>query len=88
MGTSSSREFDVQMKEMKEMKETIRAMKWRLSKVEADNAIMNKTITNLKVSNNELARNVAKLHERVFNMPVDQDRSVRVPKMARSIYAL
>ena len=83
MGTSPSRDLDVQ-----ETEEIMRAMKRRLSKLEADNAIMNKTITNLKVSNNELARNVAKLHERVFNMPVDQDKSVRVPKMARSLYAL
>lgn len=87
MGVSPSQ--DEQANELKELKETIRAMKWRLSKLEGDNAIMNKNITNLKVSNNELARNVAKLHERVFNVPVDQDnRSVRVPKMARSLYAL
>ena len=89
MGTSSSRDFDVQeTKQIEELKETIRLMKWRISKLEADNAIMNKTITNVKVSNNEQAKVVAKLHERVFGSYVDENLSVRIPKMSRSIYAI
>ena len=69
------------------LKETIKAMKWRLSKLEADNAMMNKTLTNLKVSSNEMGRSVIKIHEKVFDTPVlDRNRSVRVPKESRSMY--
>lgn len=85
MGASFSSEKDED--DIDDLKEVIRSMKWRLSRLEADNAMMNKTITNLKVSSNTIGRSVAKIHERVFNMPVDMDKSVRVPKMSRSLYA-
>ena len=92
MGTSSSREFDIQetkeIKELEELKETIRLMKWRISKLEAENAVMNKTITNVKVSNNELAKTVAKLHKRVFDSHVNENLSVRIPKLSRYIYSI
>ena len=89
MGTSFSSDFDVQeTKELEELKETIKAIKWRISKLEAENAMMTKTITNVKVSNNELAKTVAKLHKRVFDSYVDENVSVRIPKMSKSIYAL
>ncbi len=72
---------------VKDLKEVIRAMKWRLSKLEADNAMMNKTITNLKVSNNEMGRSVVKIHEKVFHTSViERNRSVRVPKESKSLY--
>lgn len=74
---------------VEDLKEVIKLMKWRMSRLEADNAIMNKTITNLKVSNNELGRSVAKLYEQVFNAKIKQEGrslSVRVPKGSRSMF--
>lgn len=81
MGTSFSTDNDLE-----NLKETLRSMQQRLSKLESENALMTKTITNLKVSNNELGRTVSKLHSRVFDTPVDTNRSVRIPKMNRSLY--
>jgi len=81
MGTSLSTDNDLES-----LKETLRSIQHRLSKLESENALMTKTITNLKVSNNELGRTVSKLHNRVFDTPVDKNRSVRIPKMDRSLY--
>jgi len=82
MGNSFSTENDLE-----NLKETLRSIQHRLSKLESENALMTKTITNLKVSNNELGRTVSKLHNRVFDTPItDTNRSVRIPKMNRSLY--
>lgn len=74
---------------IEDLKEIIKIMKWRMSRLEAENAIMNKTITNLKVSNNEMGRSVAKLCEQVFKAKIEEEGrslSVRVPKGSRSMF--
>ena len=92
MGVYASKEVEAHPKEseaLEDMKEVLKSMKWRLSRLEADNAIMSKTITNLKVSNNEMGRSVAKLHEHVFKSKILEEgrgHSVRVPKGSRSLF--
>ena len=82
MGDSVSK--DRENREMHEdTKHTLQAMKWRLSRLEADNAMMSKTITNLKVSNNEMSRSLADLYKKVFGASVKEEErtlSIRVKK--------
>jgi predicted RNase H-like nuclease (RuvC/YqgF family) len=70
-----------------ELKEVLRALKARLAQVESENAIMVRTVQNIKVSNNEIGRAVTKLNEKVFETPsLERNRSVRIPKGTRSLY--
>jgi len=86
MGSYSSKEE--QEEEIRDLKEVIKSLKWRLSKLEGEIAVMNKNMVNVKVSNNEQAKTIAKMHERIFDKPVmERDLSVRIPKLSRSLYA-
>ena len=73
--------------------EVIRAMKWRLSRLEADNAMMNRTIANLEVANRELKVSMSSLRAMVaMNKPPGppgekKSLSVRIPKGSRSMYS-
>ena len=69
--------------------EIIRAMKWRLSRLEADNAMMNRTIVHLEVANRELKVSMSSLRAKVAmnRPPVEKkDLSVRLPKGSKSMY--
>lgn len=70
--------------------EDIRAMKWRMSRLEADNAIINRTIANLEVTNRELKVSMSSLRAKVaMNRPPVEKKnlSVRLPKGTKSMYS-
>lgn len=70
--------------------EVIRAMKWRLSRLEADNAIMNRNIANLVVTNKEMKVSLSNLRSKVaMNRPSMEKKnlSVRLPKGSQSMYS-
>lgn len=78
------------VKKITDTEEVIRAMKWRMSRLEADNAMMNRTIANMEVANRELKLSVSSLRALVvMNKPPGEKKSlsVRLPKGSRSMYS-
>lgn len=70
--------------------EAIIAMKWRMSRLEADNAIMNRTISNLEVTNREMRSSISNLRATVaLNKPPVEKKnlSVRIPKGSKSMFS-
>lgn len=85
MGVVSSR--DENCDTINDLKEVLRELKLRISKLETDNASTNKGIMDVKLANNELANTVTKIHGKVFNTSVIQrNRSVRIPKETKSLF--
>ena len=85
MGVVSSREENSET--IDDLKEVLRELKLRISNLETDNAKTNKGIMDVKLANNDLARTVTKIHDKVFNTSVIQrNRSVRIPKETKSLY--
>ncbi len=100
MGSFPSHEEDVdrappvkKIEKITDTEEVIRAMKWRLSRLEADNAMMNRTIANLEVANRELKVSISSLRATVaMNKPSGppgekKNLSVRLPKGSKSMYS-
>ena len=70
-----------------DLKEVLRELKLRISQLETENATTSKGIMDVKLANNDLAKTVTKIHEKVFNTSVIQrNRSVRIPKETKSLY--
>lgn len=97
MGSFPSHEDDIDrippVKKITDTDEVIRAMKWRLSRLEADNAMMNKTIANLEVANKELKISMSSLRatiamNKLLGPPGEKKNlSVRLPKGSKSMYS-
>lgn len=96
MGASPSQEVYVEPpppeKKSTGIEELLRAMKWRISRLEADNAMMNRTIANMEVANRELKVDMSSLRATVamsnFSGPPTEKKSlsVRIPKGSRSMF--
>ena len=70
-----------------DLKEVLRELKLRISNLESENATTSKGIMDVKLANNDLAKTVTKLHQKLFETPVIQrNRSVRIPKETKSLY--
>lgn len=77
------------VKKITDTEEVLRAMKWRMSRLEADNAMMNRTIAHMELSNRELKVSMSSLRATVaMNRPPVEKKSlsVRLPKGSRSMY--
>lgn len=97
MGAFSSQEVYVDStpppeKKNIDIQEVLRAMKWRMSRIEADNAMMNRTIANMEVANRELKVAMSSLRATVAMSNVSgpptekKSLSVRLPKGSRSMF--